>query len=351
MLQYLRDRGNMFPLLLAGVLLLTGTVAHAETAPSFETVTLGQAVLLFRLAAQEDYLAALKKYANEGTQKKYETLNAALWPVTDPVKGWAYFFNTCLISFGKRLPSGQVPVAFYHPWSDVFLLTAWRVDNFGQGTMMTGSEVVLGDFVRNQGKPPFNTLPLWMRGDVYRPVAVGTATAESLMAFDKIFRSGVLKDGWRQFIPGMEKDSKVLEPNYYGAGAALAGNLRELVDATVAEPADEASKAYREKLPQVLRQMNDGRMAEIFKEASGTMPEMQAVLLKIPEQDWKGFRITSFLPGKNKGLVMLSRGSNPNVYLGLSMTVSGGKAMLERIDLFRFQSFYEDLAKNAGGAA
>lgn len=351
MLQYFRDRGNLFPLLLAGVLFFSGTQAFAEAGPSFETVTLGQAVLLFRLAAQDDYPAALKKYANEGTQEHFKEFDAALWPVTDPAKGWSFFFNTCLIGFGKKLPSGQIPVAFYHPWSDVFLLTVWRIDNAGRGTMMTGGDVVLGDFVRQRGKPPFQTSPLWMRGDTYRPVAVGMATAESLMAFDKAFRSGAAKESWRELVPGLEKNSKILEPNYYGAGVALTENLKGLVAATVADPQDDASKAYRTKLPQVLRQMNDGKMEELLKEASGTPPEMQAVLLKMPPADWKAFRITSYLPGKSKGLVMLSNGHNPNLYLGLSMAMADGKAKLERIDLFSFQSFYEDLVKNAGGAA
>ena len=127
--QFFKNRGNLFPLLLVGVLLLYGTPAFAEQEPKFETVSLGQAVLLFRLAAQDDYPAALKKYVNEGTQEYFKTLDAALWPVTDPAKGWAFFFNTCVIAFGKKISSGQVPVTFYHPWSDVFLLTVWRVDN------------------------------------------------------------------------------------------------------------------------------------------------------------------------------------------------------------------------------
>ena len=349
--QFFKNRGNLFPLLLVGVLLLYGTPAFAEQEPKFETVSLGQAVLLFRLAAQDDYPAALKKYVNEGTQEYFKTLDAALWPVTDPAKGWAFFFNTCVIAFGKKISSGQVPVTFYHPWSDVFLLTVWRVDNNGRGTMMTGAEMVLGDFVRHQGKPPFQTSPLWMRGDVYRPVAVGTATAESLMAFDKTFRSGAAKESWRELIPGLEKGSKLLEPNYYGAGVALTENIKELVAATVADPQDDASKAYREKLPQVLRQMNEGKMPELLKEATATLPETQAVLLKMPARDWQVFRITTFLPGKSNGLVMLSNGNNPNIYLGLSMAIADGRAKLERIDLFSFQSFYEDLAKNAGGAA
>ena len=353
MLRSFRARGNLFPLLLVGVLLLSQTAAFAvETPPAAdqETAVISQAVLSFLQAAQDDYRAALQKYANEGTQKKYEELDAALWPVTDPVKGWSFFFSTCVISFGTKLPTGQVPVAFYNPWSDVFLLTVWRADNAGRGTMMTGSDVVMGDFVRQQGKPPFQTSRIWMRDDMYRPVAVGIATAGTVLAFEKIFRSGAtVKESWRELIPNL-KDPKILEANYYGAGAMLAENLKELVAATVAVPADDASKAYRERFPRVLRQMNDGKMAELLTEASGTSPEMQAVLLKMPAQEWKNFRITSFLPGKTKCLVMLSKGNDPDVYLGLLLTLSGKEAKLERMDLFSFQSFYEEFAKNPGGA-
>ncbi len=189
-----------------------------------------------------------------------------------------------------------------------------------------------------------------MRNDKYRPVAVGTSAAESLMAFDRIFRSGAaVKESWREIIPNL-KDNKILEANYYGAGVLLAGTIRELVDATVAAPADDASKAYRAKLPRVLRQMNSGEISELLKEASGTLPEMQAALLKMPAKEWKVFRVTSFLPGKNKCMVMLGKGNDPDLYLGLLLSLSGKEAKLERMDLLSFRSFYEELAKNPQGA-
>lgn len=176
------------------------TRAAKEPAAKTAEQELLESVARFRLECLGDYGNALTAHADAYVASEFKQFDEAVWPATRPAFGWSFFFNSALICPGAAREAGT-PVAFYHPWSDVFLVTAWTRD--ASGWKLNDAEVLMGDFIRKRGRPPFEPMRLWMQEDTYRPVAVGMATAESLLAFERIFREGPTDGTWRSVLPGL----------------------------------------------------------------------------------------------------------------------------------------------------
>lgn len=300
-------------------------------------------VLAFRQLAQEGFGFALQKYASPFVRDKFGKFDEALWPVTNAEMGWSFFFNTALVCFGMPLPSGELPVVFYHPWSDVLLISIWH-EQTGIKIEMNDAEVLMGDFLRKDGHPQFDTRPLWLRQGKISAVTAGLAAAETLAAFEKKFRNRSLSSGnWRDTVPNL-RGGRTLESNYYGAGVLLTDNLRGLVDAT----SDETGNIYRPAIRRVLNRLREAKIPELVSEAKGTLPEAAELLLRIPTEEFLIYRIAAFAVSGGQGLLMLTKGDDPDIYMALTLGVSG--ETVDRIDLLGFQGIYQEwLARKVSG--
>lgn len=308
-----------------------------ESAARSGEAELLQAVSLFRLEGLGDYERALTSHADSYVQRKFKEFDQALWPATPPSLGWSFFFNSCLICPGAPREAGT-PVAFYHPWSDVFLVTAWKRGSDGKFAM-NDAEVLMGDLVRKSGRPPFEPSRLWMREDMYRPVAVGLAAAKTLRAFERIFREGPADGPWRSALPAL-MDAKVLESNYFGAGALFAENLAEMAPLmdTRARTGDNA--LLRAGLAEVVDKALAGQASAIAREASATLPESREALAAMTADDWQRLTPVAVISAPTRSVVMLAKADNPDIYLGLLLVKDRGRMRAQRIDLLSFNSFY-----------
>lgn len=301
----------------------------------------------FRLQALENYQQALASYADSSVLKKFKKLNAALWPTNDPKIGWAFFFNGALICPGTSWAEGAA-VAFYHPWSDVFLVTIWNRGK-EQKLKISDIEVLMGDFIRKKGKPVFEPSRLWTREDRYRPVAVGIGATESILAFEEIFAGAQgKKQSWRKEIKSLN-DPKTLEANYFGAGALLMENFAEMAELLDISKKNDKGAALRPKLGEFMGKAQNGQIEKILKEATETMPAAREAIRKIPPEDWHRFLLTTFIPGEEESLVMLVNGDNPDIYLSLLYTKKRNIFRLQRIDLLSFLVFYKERESFSGG--
>jgi hypothetical protein len=140
----------------------------------------------FRQVAVMDHEFALSMYAAPRVVEQFRHLDRYVWQAGSPRVGWSYFLHTSVLTAAGA--DGDTPlVAFYNPWADVFLVTAWQVVD---GTpRMIDADLLAGEWIRRLSPPPFDLTPAWRRGDLFRPAALGLAVAESLQAFEALFSS------------------------------------------------------------------------------------------------------------------------------------------------------------------
>ncbi len=308
---------------------------HGKASPGTGRVPL-QATLQFRFKALSDIDAALGELADPGAREALARIDKVLWPVAQPKVGWAYLLGTSMICAGTG-DGTTFPVAYYHPWSDVFLITVWTAPQ-DRPPRLTDVEVLMGDFVRKAGQPPFDTGWTWQDGKTYPPVALGRAAAESVAAFDRRFRGAPAGRSWRRRLPSLE-DERVLEANRHGAAVQIARNMGEISSLLNPSRDDAGARAIHVGMAGVIDRLEAGRITDVFQEARGTLPEARAVLQTLPWEAWSHFRVSAYLPSEHSGLVMLSKGNQTDHFVAFLFLHEGSKARLSRIDYLSFGAF------------
>ena len=142
---------EIFFTLLCVITLLFSTSCSRKSAEVSDPQEVLSAALEFRNLCLQDYREALARFADSAGITCFESLDRAVLGSINPKVGWSYFLNVSVMTMGNA--QGKEPlIAFYNPWCDVFLITAWRTQD-GQPKIVD-AEMLMGDFVRNQGAPP-----------------------------------------------------------------------------------------------------------------------------------------------------------------------------------------------------
>jgi hypothetical protein len=312
---------------------------------------LRQAVLSLRQTALADLQPALGQFATAEAIRKFGAFDQKIWDFTDPKVGWSYFMNTSVIAFGNA--SGEHPVvAFYHPWSDVFLLTSWKVDE--NGPKMVDAEMLMGDFVRNEGELPLESSPLWVRVQMFKPLAVGLEAGESIRAFETLYPAQIAGK-WRGQIPALADRELIEGPNYAGASLLLARNVAEIQEFSTAEKDEDARLgAIRKETARLLVAGSKGKLETILKGAGETLPAAKDALLRIPPETFSTYRPVAFLLGEDGCVVFLAPTGSADYFLSCVFKGKGAKQKLARLDLVSYAVMYQQgpayLASARGGS-
>lgn len=293
--------------------------------------------MAFRQSALADIQGALDQFADKGAREKFETFNRRIWNFTDSKIGWSYFMNVSLVTPGN-VESKSPVISYYNPWSDVFLLTAWRLED--SGPRIVDAEMLMGDFVRNKGGLPFKPSPAWLRMNTFKPTAVGDATALAVRAFESAF-SGKTSGNWRRTIPNLEDSKLVTELNYSGVSLLLATNLTEIDEIRRAQKdEDPRMNAMRAVSVKALDAARSGKIREVLKSADETLPVVQDALAQMPPQNFKSLRAASYLLGKESAVMFLVPTDGAGFFVSFLFKGKPNKLKLARIDLVDYSRFY-----------
>jgi hypothetical protein len=308
---------------------------------------LSQAVLSLRQTGLQDIRPALDQFATPEAAAKFAGFNQKIWDFADPKVGWSYFLNTSIIALGNA--SGKEPVvAFYHPWSDVFLLTSWKVDQ--NGPKITDAEMLMGDFVRRGGAMPLDPSPLWVRARMFKPLAVGLEAGQSVRAFETLYPAAI-KGGWREQIPNLDDRELVEELNYAGASLLLARNVAEIQEFSVAgKPDDARLGAIRKETARLLDAGRKGKLEAILKGADETIPAAKNALLQIPPGTFATYQPVSFLLGEDACVVFLAPTGSADYFVSCIFKGKGAKQKLARLDLVSYAVMYQEGPAYLAGA-
>jgi len=287
----------------------------------------------FRQIATRNYAEALELYANRNACKKFAEMNENMWHGTDPAFGWAFFFDgVVLCPIGGNDETD--PMAFYHPFADVFLVLIFDTGLEGK-TLIDDAYMLAGDFVRKQGKTPFKPERHWTTQELFAPYALGLTAAETIKAFENLFPS---VDAFNTVFDKL-MSSDVIKVNQISAGVQLIETLGDLSKLLSSDKGSEFSPLVREKMIEINDHVLAGEMKEILDEAEKTAPEHREVLINMGIKDWRSYKYSGYLESDGYGMVMLQSYMNPDVYLSLLMKKRGEIMHLTRIDYLSFENF------------
>ena len=243
--------------------------------------------------------------------------------------GLNYFFNAAVLEMCYQSPVHGM-VAFYNPWVDVILITAWRVEN--DRPMIYDTELLTGDFLRHSGVPPYDVIPLWLRdGKDPPPDAVVRSTNETMKVF-RVIMSRALPGHWRLEITNLENPDLLAINN-----AAAALMFSDRLSAFSAFIREKSQRPLRDATFETLDALREGRVQEVLDEARSTPPAAGMILKDFMKGRWNRTDVVSTARVKNGDLVFLTMPDWPTCFLSFFFKTDAAKAVLERIDVVSLQ--------------
>lgn len=308
----------------------------------------------FKKISMDDYRRALSVYASSAAVERFSELNRRFWDVVDPQTGWAYFFSASVTAFGGV--DGEKPLAaFYNPWCDLYLVTVWELRD--GAAFIKDVEMLMGDFVRNKGKAPFDIVPMWLRADLFKPESVGAVTARSILKFEEAFAPQGDFGDWRAVLPGL-RDRKALEKiNYGGARLLLLQNLRNISQYSAPSPGENKRLSIlRETANKGLGLASAGKMKTLLATADQTMKEARQKLLEIPPEWFRSLAPVAYYAGGDGGFVFMVPASGAGYCVSFMIKDPKGEkfgqsasGVIKRIDIVVYASVYERMYLDSGG--
>ncbi len=308
------------------------------------SIRLLNAVLGFQQLALMDQKRAVSSFASPRAARQFDQFNESVFFMTDATGSWSYFINTAVFVLGSPHPPRQV-VAFYHPWSDVFLLMDWEERN-GR-FWIADAEFVVGDWIRHGSPSSKNPAPPWLRSAGFGPLSLGISVGQSVAAFEKVFLNGSGK-GFRETLPSLKKAGLVTEPNYRLAASRLHYFMTKIEKLGDAQDEDRELNALRLETYQVADRAAGGDWAGIFRTADKTLPTTKYFLKKLSPEAFRNVVIADYYLNKGGWLVFLVPVYDTGYCFSLSFEPDEKNRMrVRRIDFIGYSTFYENYMKRA----
>lgn len=293
------------------------------------------AVSRFKELSLGNYERALLMFGTDQVAAKFRQLDEAIWTDTPPRVGWSYFMSSSVHAIGAA-GRKQPLVAFYNPWSDVFLITEWRLDE--DMPRLVDAELLMGDWLR--GGDDLNPIPHWLRTDLFKPDALGASVAESIQQFENQFRA----DGqarWREHLPVLNTQQLLVEVNYPAVALMLLTNLQSVHEFRSVKPKVNALKASCRRLAiEAVRTGAKGQFTSLRASATDTLAPTWTVLKDLDAQWFRTLEAVTVLTGSDGCMVFLSPVFDARASLSLFFKGSKGDLKLQRIDVINYAGYY-----------
>ncbi len=168
------------------VLVSSGTMLPLRADPLKPTLVEINAVtdvLRFRGTMIADPDKAIRAFAAAAGQSQLSAIAKEMAEAGSDKAGWRYLLGTSVFA-AAGLNAPRTLAVFYNPWVDTALFTVWETRR--EGRRIVEAEWVPGDLVR-QANAEIDPQPLWLRGQKYRPAALGEAVVDTVKAIETRF--------------------------------------------------------------------------------------------------------------------------------------------------------------------
>ncbi len=272
--------------------------------------------------ASVDVGHALKRFGSPAANLQLSASGDALSPSLGWRAAWEVFLSTALPQV-VRAQSDSALIGYYHPWSDVMLLTGWKRSADGQSHIET-AHLVPGSTIR--GSAQVEAIPRrWQQGETFAPEGVGQLTAQTAKAFEARFGDANADP----LIPMSAEDKDSL--------AGFAGlSFADFCLETMAAHGDGQGLPAVMWLWSGLRDEAQGGPAV----RSDSIGEGLNAIGKLDPKVRASFTPVSYLTTDKAELLMLASTLQPNLFVLVQTGGSEGRDSLRRVSLLSFQAFY-----------
>jgi hypothetical protein len=300
----------------------------------------------FKEIAQVDYEEALALYADKKAITKFKSFNDHVWVETTPQVGWSYFMSVAVHTVGN-VKGRQPLVAFFNPYSDAFLVTAWRMDE--ALPRIADAEMLMADWLRT-GSRELSSVPSWLRTDMFKPTALGSSVAETITAFEQVFPPESDKY-WRKELPVLENQQLLVDVNYPAVAIMLFNSLMNIdTFRTAGQDDNPRLESCRNVTIATVRMASQGQMEKLLMSADETLPETTTVLKSLMPEWFRALEAVAVFTGKDGCLVFLAPVFDASGSLSFFFSGKGTELALKRIDVVDYTGFYKNLKKASGAA-
>ncbi len=300
--------------------------------------SIGDAAALFRQVALRDYETAVREFTTDDARRKFQQFDENVWTTVPPEVGWSYFVNVANVTLASDKSDCPL-VAYYNCWCDVALITAWKA--LPEGPKIVDAELVMGDWVRTGGKFPTRPVPQWLRGDFYRPAALGLSSAETVAAIQTTFAAA---DGatWRNMLPGLRDEKVLVDLNYTGVALLLAEGVNRIgAFASTTDGEDARLPALRKDVAKTLQLGASGSIRQVLDAAGSISPDVRAALESQPPQSFKTLAVASAVLQPDECYVFLAPAFNSSFCVALVYGGDSERLSLRRIELVCYEAIYQ----------
>ncbi|MCL4839051.1 MAG: hypothetical protein KJ058_13915 [Thermoanaerobaculia bacterium] len=324
----------------AALLVAGGSGAAQAVAGDREAATrVLRAAAELRAQALDDLGPALERFATPEARAALRGWEGELWSTVPPRTGWSFFFGTSVWT-AAGLESAAPRVGFYHPWSDVWLLTEWSVR--GEEPRLARAEILMGDWLREGAT--FELAPAWLRAGELAPAALALATAGALRTFE--LESEAAGAG----VPLGPREPEVAAGNRSGAALRLASALRGVRELALPRPGEPARlTVLRAAAAATLAEVRAGglsRLAQLAEAAPETLPATRRAIAELPAPPAVARRLVpvhSVAAGAARSFVLAGDPADGDLLLSLLYDESGAAPRLVRVDLLTYSATYRTL--------
>lgn len=331
-----RYRPVLHALALAGLTITLGLPAgcskaeqakQAVTGKSAEATPLPVAAESFRRFGAAALLRGLQAYGTPESNLRFKALGEDFIATPDWQAGWQLFLSTAITAVAQG-DSDRPLVGYYHPASDIMLLTGWQKQ--GDGSWRIASADVLPGAMVRGAKPPLNLGRAWQQQTVYPPEALGQITAQTVQAFSGSFTAGSADP-----LAGLAPDLREGLPTL--AAVPFAQFRAELIPVYAQEPDSQAILALWNELRGAAETGQTTRTGEIAQSV--------AALGKLSPKLRGSLTPVAFISAEQTQVLILTSQLSPNLSVALQAERNGTEADPRRLDLISYQAFAEAGAK------
>lgn len=296
----------------------------------------------FRSEARFEPMQAVERFASSEASEQFSEVTAVLWSDVVPREGWMNFFSSSGYAVVAENDE-RFLAAFQHPWADVLLITLWEAQEDGTWKI-ADLELLLGDFVRRKGAPPYEMTPAWTMMEVEPPQAVAMVAQVTLSTFAHTFAGS--KDGkmpnlryWRSFYPNAQ-NREALGANRAGAQVALERNILGLLDFLHHRTVPAAVEAVRV-------QLSRGEWAEALRLAPGTSDETAELLRRHLAGQMDRLHLACWGRGSGSDSFVFFETNPPDTFVSFKVIVHpDGQPAIDRIELVNHPAYRRFLEAN-----
>lgn len=291
-----------------------------------DTKQLVETVKNFRLEAVLRPVEALKKNSSADGLVDLMRVETAFFRETPRPVGWSVFFSSSVYTAAPLNDQSYI-VVFYHPWSDTALVTVWGPKD--RRFLMIQANLILGDCLRQFGKPPFEAQPAWEReAELLTPLlALPLATGETLQAFERIYPlSGVLISD-SPFVAQRKNFEDSIQNGDVMNAVQSAANTRfgRSVTALLRYEKDTAFRIYKQAVDTILGNIRNGDISDIKVTMPMTNPETYNLIRDNAVVIGSQFKVVSVARTQKDCFIFLIHVADPNNVLALWLQTDKNK--------------------------